>query len=109
LQFPTVTVCPLDPFATDGNQTYDYDDSKDQYLQLIETLKSEIISEEYERNNGQSSLREVVFNIAIKCEELFNDCKFRGNDIPCCNIFKPIYSERGFCFSFNAQYFGNNE
>lgn len=51
-------------------------------------------------------LRHLAFKVAMKCEDLFHACKFRGDSISCCEVFKPIYSERGFCFSFNARYIG---
>jgi acid-sensing ion channel, other len=110
LQFPTVSVCPLDPL-NEGNQTYDYDDNHEEYLKLIETLTSETVSEEYQKDNGKSTLRQIMFNLGMLCEDLIYDCNFRGNDISCCSFFKPVYTERGFCFSFNARYIGaaNNE
>lgn len=107
LRFPTVTVCPVDPFNELNQTSIDYDDDNNEYLKLIETLTSETVSGEYERDNGQSTLRQVVFRLAILCEDLLYDCKFLDADIPCCDFFKPVYSERGFCYSFNSWFTGS--
>jgi acid-sensing ion channel, other len=106
VEFPTVAICPVD-FLNEGNETfYNYDDSSDEYLKHIEMLMSQTISAEYEKDNGQTTLRQVVFNLAISCEDLLYDCTFRGYEIPCCNYFQPVYNERGFCYAFNARYIG---
>lgn len=49
----------------------------------------------------------VVFSsqVNIFCNETFEMCKYRDEDIRCCDHFQPVYSEHGFCFSFNGRYF----
>lgn len=111
LEFPTVTVCPVD-FISGKNETFiDYDISIDEYLEQINILMSPSVSDEHQKDHGQTTLRQVVFNLAVTCEDFLNGCTFRGHSIPCCSYFKPVYSERGFCYSFNARYVGaaNNE
>jgi acid-sensing ion channel, other len=107
MEFPTVTVCPVD-FLNQGNETlFSYgDDNSDDYSQHIEILMSSAIHDEYEKDNGQTTLRQVVFNLAISCEEFLYDCTFRGFKISCCHHFQPVYNERGFCYAFNARYVG---
>ncbi|KAG5682789.1 hypothetical protein PVAND_012119 [Polypedilum vanderplanki] len=59
--------------------------------------------------NEKGTLREWVFSIADNCESVIESCKFKGSILaPCCDKFKPIYSERGFCHSFNARHYGTN-
>lgn len=55
------------------------------------------------------NLRQLAFKVAIKCEDLFEICKFRGEEITCCEYFTAIYTERGFCFAFNARYVGTSD
>jgi acid-sensing ion channel, other len=106
LEFPTVSVCPVN-FVGGENDTFDTnDDSSNGYANHIELLMSPAISDEYDKDNGQTTLREVVFNLALSCEEVVYGCSFRGFKFPCCNHFQPVYSEQGFCYSFNARYIG---
>lgn len=72
------------------------DDFAEEYLSLIELLTS--VSE------ANVSLRQAVFEFAITCEELIHDCKFRDVEISCCKFFKPVFNERGFCYSFNPRF-----
>jgi acid-sensing ion channel, other len=53
------------------------------------------------------SLREMAFKLAMKCEDLLSVCSFRGDPIHCCDYFDTIYSEHGFCFSFNPRFIGS--
>jgi hypothetical protein len=94
-------------FVGGENDTFDTnDDSSNGYANHIELLMSPAISDEYDKDNGQTTLREVVFNLALSCEEVVYGCSFRGFKFPCCNHFQPVYSEQGFCYSFNARYIG---
>jgi acid-sensing ion channel, other len=49
------------------------------------------------------SLRNWLFSVVIECSEIFTRCRYRGDTFSCCDIFYPVYSERGFCFGFNAR------
>lgn len=124
LEFPTVTVCPLDPFDEDKvNETAyrtmaGYEDNYQEYfpiLELLPKLSYDKMKMAYEEvfnlkeklgNEKKTTLRQLVFNVAMSCENLFYDCKFRGESISCCEYFKPIYTERGFCYAFNSRYVG---
>jgi acid-sensing ion channel, other len=59
-----------------------------------------------EKSLQKTSLRELAFKLAMKCEDLLSLCSYRGESIPCCEYFDTIYSEHGFCFSFNPRYIG---
>lgn len=46
----------------------------------------------------------VLFQIAVFCNESLDVCKYRDEEIKCCEVFQPVYSEHGFCYGFNARY-----
>jgi acid-sensing ion channel, other len=124
MEFPTVSVCPLDPFDEDKvNETAyrvlaDYEDNYFEYFPILEMLSKlsyenmEMAYQEVSNlkakldNEKKTTLRQLVFKVAVLCEDLFYDCSFRGESIPCCDYFKPIYTERGFCYGFNSRYIG---
>lgn len=130
LYFPTVTVCPLEPFNIDainetaiekvGNhESSAYEPSvmllKNLTRLSYENLKDFIISKytsvikPSETNWNKQSLRKWAFSVVIDVDDVFTQCKFREEFKNCTEIFHPIYSERGFCFSFNSRYYGESE
>lgn len=132
LRFPTVTVCPIEPFNVDAvNETAFEKVSEHEHaafasnfglLQNITRLSYENLKEfvEYVLKNiliikpgatnwQKHSLRKWAFMVAINVDEVFTQCKFREEIKNCSEIFRPIYSERGFCFSFNSRYYGEDE
>lgn len=127
LEFPTVSICPVEPFdAEKVNETVyrtlvDYEDAFGELVPLVELLPAlsyENMDEAYEIFRGitvkldsvhKTSLRKLAFKVAMKCEDLLYKCFFRGEEIPCCEYFQPIYTERGFCYSFNARYISPEE
>lgn len=129
LDFPTVSVCPIEVFdigkinetsmrisTKNGNDDDDDGSSEERIGEILILLSGltydkmeEIISQPKEaldklRNN---SLRQLVFETSISCEDLFNTCRFRDESIPCCAHFHSSFNERGFCYSFNARYTSN--
>lgn len=130
--FPTVTVCPLEPYNETTVNTIALtrlaNHEKDLYeqnmilLQNITRVSYDNLKEftEFNIKNFNSlktsmkywdrdSLRKWVFRVAIEPDDVFNFCKFRGEEKNCEEIFLPIYSERGFCYSFNPRYYGEAE
>lgn len=51
------------------------------------------------------NLRQLAFKVGIKCDELLEMCKYKDEDITCCEYFMPLYSEQGLCYSFNTRYY----
>ncbi len=51
------------------------------------------------------NLRQLAFQNGIKCDELFEICKYKDEEITCCEYFMPLYSEHGLCYSFNSRYY----
>lgn len=42
--------------------------------------------------------------VSVFCNETFDVCKYRDEEIRCCDHFYPVYSEHGFCFAFNPRF-----
>jgi amiloride-sensitive sodium channel len=55
------------------------------------------------------NLRQLAFKVGIKCDELLEICKYKDEEITCCEYFMPLYSEQGLCYSFNAHYYSTVE
>lgn len=127
--FPTVLVCPNSPFDEDAVSDtaykvisdYDSDISAEfePYLKLTPGLSYENMKEllEVGMNTTQisrailkHSIRDLALMVAIKCPDLLVFCKYRDEEIDCCEYFHPSYTEQGFCYGFNLKYRlkGNN-
>lgn len=57
-----------------------------------------------EADVSKHQLRQLAFKVGIKCEELLEICKYKDEEISCCDYFFPLYSEHGMCYSFNTRY-----
>lgn len=117
-----MTICPVDAFDVEKLNETAYrtlaedKDNYEEYVLLLEMLPKfsyENLDMMYEivlnmtvnlEPVYQTTLRQLVFKVAMKCDDLFYACSYRGEEIPCCDYFTPLYSERGFCYSFNARY-----
>ncbi|CRK91020.1 CLUMA_CG004708, isoform A [Clunio marinus] len=119
--FPTVAVCPADPFDMDfnNNTTNVNDDDYADNIPLLRALSkfsyghiNEInnvikdLSDEINIDEKKFTLRQLIFKIAVSCENLFYNCHFRGQNVSCCDVFEPTFTERGFCYAFNPRYYG---
>lgn len=63
---------------------------------LAEAIPTELLSER--------SIRDWAFRAHIPCESTLISCKYRDEDIVCCDHFQPIYTEHGFCYAFNSRF-----
>jgi acid-sensing ion channel, other len=120
--FPSVTVCPdiayneevinqtAFNFLGEGNM-----EGIDQIILLLKTLPQmsyDTMLNVYQALQNVSDitsfnkqdLRALIFEIGIKCKELFSMCYFKGEEVPCCDHFYPLYNEQGFCYAFNPRY-----
>ena len=121
--FPTVTVCPESSFSTSlANETMFEEFAKndneilEEYLPVLKALPSlsyETFGAMYEailnvskiQDIKNKNLRQLAFKVGIKCDELLEICKYKDDEITCCDYFLPLYSEHGLCYSFNTRYF----
>lgn len=132
LTFPTVTVCPFEPYNSSTVNTtaitkladyesvayapnvvllenitrLSYDNLKEFVLFYI---GHKTIINSGATNWNKESLRKWAFRVAIDVDDVFKQCKFREEVKSCNEIFHPVYTERGFCFSFNSRYYGEDE
>lgn len=125
MYFPGVTICPVDSFnANLLNETaFKEDEGKEgeNFEEMIPVLKSlpkltyetfGMANEAWKNVSSNSEvkavdgLRQLTFKYGIACEDLLELCKYKDEDISCCDYFMPIYTEHGFCYSFNSRYYG---
>lgn len=122
--FPTVAVCPNIPYdsnlvnITAYQSLTVYDVDYEDYVPILKTLPKlsyETIAETYNvilnmtgtKHIDGKDLRELAFKVGIKCEELFfKKCRYRDEEVNCCEKFFPIFTEHGLCFAFNTRYYG---
>ena len=52
----------------------------------------------------QHGLKEIVFEVVSRCHVLV-ECAWKGDaELNCCPYFRPIFTEHGFCYSFNLRF-----
>lgn len=39
------------------------------------------------------------------CEDIFLECEFKAEEYDCCYGFFPIFTENGYCYSFNSKHY----
>uniref|UniRef100_A0A182PWD2 Uncharacterized protein n=1 Tax=Anopheles epiroticus TaxID=199890 RepID=A0A182PWD2_9DIPT len=124
--FPTVLVCPTAPYDEEAvrKEAYQtlggYEQGSEVYepfLKLITQLSYDNVREVAAMLSDMpstptlrtSNLREMVFRVAVRCNDTFAACRYKDEDIDCCEMFKPMYTEHGFCYAFNARYTNNKQ
>uniref|UniRef100_A0A182QA18 Uncharacterized protein n=1 Tax=Anopheles farauti TaxID=69004 RepID=A0A182QA18_9DIPT len=122
--FPTVLVCPTAPYDEDAVRREalqylgGYEEGSEVYepfLRLLTQLSYDNIREVAAMLSDMPStqtlqtvnLRELAFRVAVRCNDTFASCRYKDEDIDCCEMFKPLYTEHGFCYAFNARYTNN--
>lgn len=55
------------------------------------------------------NVRQLAFTVGLKCEDLLEICKYKDEEIPCCEYFYAVYSEHGLCYSFNPRYLSKQD
>lgn len=72
-------------------------------------LRSVLLSEsavDETKNLPGDNLRALAFHLALSCADVFHSCRFKNKSVECCDEFLSVYSENGFCYSFNARSYG---
>lgn len=125
--YPTVSICPqpaedlkrvneiVKRLKIKANATQEVE----QLLRMIPNfsygpkgLKSVVLSENVRPNIGlllDADPRVLAFKLAKSCNDVFDSCRFKNKPMKCCESFRPVYSEHGFCYAFNARSFGTDE
>lgn len=55
-------------------------------------------------NFSDPSIIKTLYEISVKIDQSMDGvpCEWRGNSTPCEELFQPILTEDGFCFTFNS-------
>lgn len=120
LTFPTVVVCPEESYDEDtvvevafnrlGGQNSDVSLESEEFLRQLTSLTFDNVDTFYQLVANLSvpldnpKIRELMFLVGVKCENVFNFCKFKETNLDCCDNFHPLFTERGFCYAFNPRY-----
>ncbi|XP_049782021.1 sodium channel protein Nach-like [Schistocerca cancellata] len=68
-------------------------------LYIIDELLSQ------QRINLSESIKDTQKQLVKRCKDLLQNCTFKlSQKFDCCERFFPIYTEVGFCFSFNSRH-----
>lgn len=124
--FPIVMVCPHIAYDEEKLKNVAYskiglsEDDGEKFISLlkilprmsydyIDELNQEIGNVKPEWEQLTEPLRNYVFDVAIDCEKVFDNCIFKAEDIECCKVFYPVFVEHGYCFAFNTRYIDRKE
>lgn len=119
--FPTVLLCPLQPFNREAVRTVGSALSgsrsnaaaAETYLERLTTLQYGTLHQFLVTAQNVSILgvdfknatpRDLAFKVAAQCKDLFVYCHFKDDDLDCCDHFRPMYTELGLCHGFNMKY-----
>lgn len=120
LNFPTVLVCPEESYDEDAvvevalnrlsgqnsDDTSEYEEFLRQLTSLtfenLDTFNSVIANLSVPLDDPK--MRELMFLVQAKCENVFNFCIFKETNLDCCDSFFPLFTERGLCYAFNPKY-----
>ncbi|XP_045473290.1 sodium channel protein Nach-like [Harmonia axyridis] len=115
--FPAITICQEKP----GNMTLidDYIENKfsdiedkDQAKKFLELLTT--LSYDNMKDIGQfgkfdvfleaSTLKNIMISMMNKCQDIFDSCEWKSKPYDCCEGFFPVFTENGFCYTFNSRH-----
>ncbi|KAF2898253.1 hypothetical protein ILUMI_07924 [Ignelater luminosus] len=116
--FPALTLCPSIPSNITVIQDYierkmsDVKNKKDltEFLQKLSLFSYEILADfkKYTSKgyvSNTTNLRDFIFELMIPCEEMYEDCVWKADNYNCCKGFFPVFTESGFCYSFNSRHY----
>ncbi|BES90503.1 pickpocket 23 short form [Nesidiocoris tenuis] len=117
--FPGITLCLTTPFSEKrfldhvnrpGNN-YSNKTKKDlhEFVKVMSWLSYDQMHylKKYIDNGNinaysKTNYRQLMLELAFRCEEFMGNCTFKQEEIPCCEAFRPTFTEHGLCFSFNT-------
>ncbi|XP_057661229.1 pickpocket protein 28-like [Diorhabda carinulata] len=59
-------------------------------------------------NQNRFLIRFCFKLISNKCEDIFDTCHWKSTTYNCCDIFYPVFTENGFCYTFNSKHYDRN-
>ncbi|KAF5285681.1 hypothetical protein FQR65_LT13066 [Abscondita terminalis] len=118
LPFPAITVCQSIPSSKkniesfvkekfpNANNTKELED----FLEKLSVLSfSTLVEFKQFVNKGyipdSTKLKNFIFEFLNPCHEIFESCLWKNEDYDCCKGFFPVFTETGFCYSFNSRHY----
>lgn len=54
------------------------------------------------KNFTDASMVQTLYEISIRLSDSLKDCEWRNKNMNCKDLFRPILTEDGICFTFNS-------
>lgn len=54
------------------------------------------------KNTTDASIVQTLHDMSLKLNDSIEDCKWRNKNKKCSELFRPILTEDGICFTFNS-------
>ncbi|KAJ8920125.1 hypothetical protein NQ315_011782 [Exocentrus adspersus] len=122
--FPAITVCMESPTTVEKIHSYIFEhlernatDQKEieffkhltqlsygSWKNFVSNYSSLLNSTDFQRV-ASYRIKDVVFNLANTCEEVFEQCYWKLAPYNCCDGFFPVFTENGFCYTFNSRHY----
>ncbi|XP_017777841.1 PREDICTED: sodium channel protein Nach-like [Nicrophorus vespilloides] len=118
--FPAVTICQsvpsnesiIDDFIQRFSDMKDVDDKeklKDFIVKLTQLSYTTINSfKDYTESHYLAedvNLKAFVFKLMNPCDDILTECMFKSRSYNCCENFFPVFTESGYCYSFNSRHY----
>ncbi|KAK7603514.1 hypothetical protein V9T40_003513 [Parthenolecanium corni] len=119
VMFPSVTICAANPADSELIEQYISrhwdlnvnDTDYDFYEEFIQTVAKLSLTNLQDLNKyiedetlNDVNLRSIMKKVMRNCQDWLHDCYFIGVQKNCCNIFSPVLTDAGFCYTFNSTY-----
>ncbi|XP_071050746.1 sodium channel protein Nach [Onthophagus taurus] len=120
--FPAITVCPSAPIdieaITNYIKTYEtakvslYFFSKTKKTVSVTKYELKMFDDEFYTGDifisDSMDLRDFAMQFVKSCENVFTECIWKSESYVCCDGFFPIFTEIGFCYTFNSRHYEMN-
>ncbi|KAK4875187.1 hypothetical protein RN001_011609 [Aquatica leii] len=118
LPFPAITVCQSEPSSKKNIEQFvkvkfpEVNDTKELefFLEKLSLLSFPTLLDfkKYTTSryvSNKTDLKKFIFEFLNPCEEIFKSCLWKSEDYDCCKGFYPVFTETGFCYSFNSRHY----
>lgn len=61
-----------------------------------------IVYDKLEQNALNESIYQLIYDMAPAFNDTFANCYWQNQEISCADNFKPVFTEKGLCYKFNA-------
>lgn len=67
-------------------------------------LLSSYLAAKSEYDFSKLDVRKTIFQLTLSCNATLSECRYKDEEIDCCEHFYPVFTEHGYCFIFNGRY-----